>query len=337
MIIALVEHERGRLNELSLEMLTLGRQLAGTLSTPLHAALIGEEAEPLAERLGPFGVSLVYGVRHALLGAYAPEAWARCLAQLVESLRPAIVMAAGSERGHEVMAYLAAMTDLPLAANCVAVQPGEPFRVTRLRWGGSLLEEAEVQGTSKLLSVAPHAIPAEMGVSPGAPELQLITPVLSPKDVRARVARRVESGAGRVSLAEARVVVGGGRGVGGADGFRALEELAGLLDGAVGGSRVATSLGWRPHADQVGQTGTRIAPELYIACGISGAIQHMVGCKSAKHILAINSDREAPIIARADYAIIGDLHQVVPAISAAIQQARQDKRAPASDADRNAG
>jgi electron transfer flavoprotein alpha subunit len=125
--------------------------------------------------------------------------------------------------------------------------------------------------------------------------------------------------------------------VGGADGFRALEELAGLLGGAVGGSRVATSLGWRPHADQVGQTGTRIAPELYIACGISGAIQHMVGCKSAKHILAINSDPEAPIIARADYAILGDLHQVVPALSAAIRQARQGKHAPAGDAGRNAG
>jgi electron transfer flavoprotein alpha subunit len=118
------------------------------------------------------------------------------------------------------------------------------------------------------------------------------------------------------------VVVGGGRGVGGPDGFGALEELAGLLGGAVGCSRVATSAGWRPHHDQIGQTGSRIAPELYIACGISGASQHMVGARGAKRILAINSDRDAPMVAQADYAIIGDLHQVVPAISEAVRAAR---------------
>jgi electron transfer flavoprotein alpha subunit len=114
--------------------------------------------------------------------------------------------------------------------------------------------------------------------------------------------------------------------VGSAEGFRLLEELAALLDGAVGGSRVVTSLGWRPHADQVGQTGTRIAPDLYIACGISGAIQHMVGCKGAKRLLVINTDRDAPIVGKADYAVIGDLHQVLPALSAAIRQARVNNK-----------
>jgi electron transfer flavoprotein alpha subunit len=127
-----------------------------------------------------------------------------------------------------------------------------------------------------------------------------------------------------VSLADARVVVGGGRGVGSAGGFRVLEELAELLGGAVGCSRAVTSLGWRPHADQVGQTGTPIAAELYIACGVSGAFQHMVGCSRAKHILAINTDPEAPIVAKADYAIVADLHAVVPALAAEIRKARGD-------------
>jgi electron transfer flavoprotein alpha subunit len=125
---------------------------------------------------------------------------------------------------------------------------------------------------------------------------------------------------GKISLADARVVIGGGRGVGSGEGFGDLEELASLLGGAVGGSRVVTSAGWRPHADQIGQTGLRIAPDIYIACGISGAIQHIVGCKAAKHILAINTDAEAPIMGVADYAVIGDLHAIVPAISAEIRR-----------------
>ena len=121
------------------------------------------------------------------------------------------------------------------------------------------------------------------------------------------------------ALADARVVVGGGRGVGGAEGFAALEELAGLLGGAVGVSRVVTSAGWRPHHQQVGQTGTKISPELYLACGISGATQHLAGCQSAKHVVAINTDADAPIISRADYAVIGDLNEVVPALVEALR------------------
>src|SRR6187397_2865194 len=126
----------------------------------------------------------------------------------------------------------------------------------------------------------------------------------------------------RISLADAKVVVGGGRGMGSAEAFAMLDELAELLGAAVGVSRVATSLGWRPHVQQVGQTGTRIAPDIYIACGISGAIQHIVGCKSAKRILAINTDRDAPIFLKATYGVIGDVHQVVPAITAEIRRTR---------------
>ena len=143
---------------------------------------------------------------------------------------------------------------------------------------------------------------------------------LTDADLAVHVTGREAPDRGRISLADARVVIGGGRGVGSSEGFADLEELAGLLGGAVGGSRVVTSAGWRPHSDQIGQTGLRIAPDLYIACGISGAIQHIVGCKAAKHILAINTDAESPIMDVADYAVIGDLHTVVPAISAEIRR-----------------
>jgi electron transfer flavoprotein alpha subunit len=146
-------------------------------------------------------------------------------------------------------------------------------------------------------------------------------PELREEDLRATAVVSA-AGEGGVSLATARVVVGGGRGVGGPEGFLPLEELAGLLGGALGVSRVVTSQGWRSHRQQVGQTGTRIAPELYLACGISGAIQHMAGCQSAKHIVAVNTDPGAPIMSRADYAVIGDLSEIIPALIAAIR-ARQ--------------
>ena len=143
-------------------------------------------------------------------------------------------------------------------------------------------------------------------------------PSLPVADLVVRAAESAGQSTG-VSLATARVVVGGGRGVGGPEGFAPLEELAGLLGGVVGVSRVVTSEGWRPHKQQVGQTGTRISPELYLACGISGAIQHMAGCLSARHIVAVNTDADAPIIAHADYAVIGDLNQVIPALVTAIR------------------
>lgn len=322
MVLGFIEHDRGRLNETSLEMLTLARGLASELSASLEAVLIGEETRPLAKRLPAYGVTKAHLIRHDRLDDYAPEAWAQSIVQLVESVSPRVVMAAGTDRGHEVLAHVAARTDLPLAANCTEVHPGNPYTITRLRWGGSLLEEARLDGEPKLLTVAPHAIEAAEAPAEEELTLETFTPALEDKDFRVRVTRREETAEEGVSLSDASVVVGGGRGVGSAEGFEILEELADLLRGAVGASRVATNNGWRPHADQVGQTGTRIAPDLYIACGISGAIQHMVGAKGAKNILVINTDPEAPIISKADYAIIGDLHEVVPALTEEIKKAK---------------
>ncbi len=300
MILVLVEP-----GELSLEALTFARGLG-----PVEAVAFGEAPEGL-------GVSRVHVVA---LDEYAPAAWAQSLAGLVEALRPEAVVAAGSDRGQEVMAHLAVKVDEPMAANCVAATPGDPWLVTRQRWGGSLLEEARLHGTTRLLTVAPHGVVAEPAAS-GDPELVAVAPELRDEDFRVKVSRYEAPAAGTVQLGDARVVVGGGRGVGSAEGFAALEELAALLGGAVGGSRVVTNLGWRPHSDQIGQTGARIAPDLYIACGVSGAIQHMVGCKAAKRILAINKDPQAPIVARADYAVIGDLAEILPAVVAELKRA----------------
>jgi electron transfer flavoprotein alpha subunit len=193
--------------------------------------------------------------------------------------------------------------------------------VTRVRWGGSLLEEARLDGSPMVLTVAPHAVQADPAT---ATEVEAVPPSANatPVDQQVTVQERVTAQVGGVSLVDADVVVSGGRGVGSAEGFSVIEELAELLGGAVGCSRAVTSAGWRPHSDQVGQTGTKIAPEIYIACGISGATQHMAGCKGAKKLLAINPAAEASIFASADYAVFGDLHEVVPAISAEVRKAR---------------
>ena len=170
------------------------------------------------------------------------------------------------------------------------------------------------------MTVAPHAVPIEP--AEGEPAVQSFAPDLRDEDLVVRVVERVDTSPGGLSLAEAPVVVSGGRGVGSPEGFAPLEELAGMLGGAVGCSRAVTMAGWRSHTDQVGQTGTKISPELYIPCGISGATQHMAGCKGAKKLLAINSDPEAPIMASADYAVIGDVGEIVPAITAELRRVK---------------
>jgi electron transfer flavoprotein alpha subunit len=217
------------------------------------------------------------------------------------------------------MAHAAACLDLPFAANCTEVQLGETVHVTRVRWGGSLYEAATIDAATTLLTVSPHSFDPTDADARGAGELQQLSVDLDPKLARTKVAARVEREAG-VTLATAPVVVGGGRGVGSAEGFEPLEELAQLLGGVVGCSRAVTNNGWRNHADQVGQTGTRIAPDVYFACGISGAIQHWVGAMAAKRIIAINTDEQANMVVKADYAVIADLHEVVPAISAEIRR-----------------
>jgi electron transfer flavoprotein alpha subunit len=320
MVLVLVEHEAGQVDELSLQALALARGLAG--GDPVHALLVGDGGRDAAAQLGAHGVAQAHVAEEERLGAYAPGAWASSLIELAERIDPSAVVAAGTNRGNEVLSHVAARRDLPFAANCTAVAAGSPPTVTRMRWGGSLLEEALVHGPLPLLSVAPYAVAGAAVDGAGAPAIDAFAPALGESDLIVQVAEHVGEATAGVSLAEAKVVVSGGRGVGSADGFGIIEELAELLGAAVGCSRVVTMAGWRPHTDQVGQTGTKVSPDLYIACGISGATQHIAGCKGAKKILAINSDREAPILASADYAVIGDLAEVVPAITAELRKAR---------------
>ena len=326
LVLLLVEQRGGRATDPSLQAVTL-------------ALAAGQRARPctgwssvrvrLRPRRGPGcarrrGRSTSRSIRASI--RYAPDAWARILWATSPSASPSrTVVAAGSERGNEVMARAAARLDLPLAANVVEAAPSgppEPLELTRVRWGGSLLERARLHADRRLLTAQPHAFAAAEPAAGEQARVEPFTPELEDADLVVRVRERVAQAGGGISLADAKVVVTGGRGVGSAEGFAVIEELAGLLGGAVGCSRAVTMAGWRPHTDQVGQTGTKIAPEIYVPCGVSGATQHLAGAKGAKRILAINSDPEAPIMASADYAVVGDLHEVVPAISAEIRRQR---------------
>jgi len=318
-VLVYVEHADGAPDELSLQALTFARGFAG--GEPVAAVLIGAGAADAAPALGEHGVAVAH-VAELDGGGFAPQAYGRAIAELAGRDSVAAVVAAGSDRGNEVLAHAAVMTDAALSANCVAATPGEPVEVTRVRWGGSLLEHARLHGGLALLTVAPHAVAIEPAAAAAAVDVQAFSPDLREEDLVARVSERVDTSTGGLSLADAPVVVSGGRGVGSAEGFAPIEELAGMLGGVVGCSRAVTSAGWRPHTDQVGQTGTKISPDLYIPCGISGATQHMAGCKGAKKILAINSDPDASILASADYAVLGDVAEVVPAITAELRRVR---------------
>ncbi len=330
-ILVFVEQAGGEADRVSLETLAFARGLADVLGgvaveallTGVDGSAAGTLGASLGASLGAHGVATTHVVDDArVAGAYAPGAWGAALAELAMSRGAAAVLAPGTDRGSEVLAHAAARLGMPLAANVLSVTPGDSWRLTRQRWAGSLLEDATLDAPIRLISMAPHAVAVDERAGSAAAAVASFAPQVSEADLVVRVTGREAPAAGSISLGDAKVVIGGGRGVGSAAAFSELEELARLLGGAVGVSRAVTSNGWRPHAEQVGQTGLRIAPDLYIACGISGAIQHIVGCKSAKRILAINTDAESPIMGVAAYAVIGDLHAIVPAISAEIRRRR---------------
>jgi electron transfer flavoprotein alpha subunit len=313
LVLSLVEHDSGAVDDNSLEALTLARSVAADAGEALEAIAFGPEAEGVADDVGAHGVEVLNVVDHSDLDDYTPEAYARAVIQCAEETGTEAVVAPGTDRGSEILAHVAAKLDETMAAEVTDVEVGDTYELTRQRWGGTLIEHAELDADTNLLTVAPNEIStSETGDGPA--DVSAFTPDLEDSDLRVRLTEVEESDVEGVPLAEARVVVSGGRGTDGD--FSEIEDLADHLPNtAVGSSRAAVNEGWRPHDDQIGQTGNKIAPEIYIACGISGAVQHMVGCKGAENILAVNTDPEAAIIQKADWAVTGDLHEVLPAVS----------------------
>jgi electron transfer flavoprotein alpha subunit len=316
-VLVLVETDDEGIVEVSRETLTFARDLG----PEVRALVVGDGPAGLLDQLGAYGVAMVHHADGEAFGAYAAAAWASAVVAAATDV--SVVAAAGTPRGNEVLAHVACRLGATMAANVVSVDSTDPLVVSRQVLGGAAFEVLPLPGEVAVLTVAGHACEAQPAASPATAALVPLEVEVSAADLRARVVRTEpgepdESG----SLKSARVVVGAGRGAGGPDGFKDLLELTELLDGALGVSRVVTSLGWRPHHEQVGQTGSRVTPELYVACGISGAIQHWAGMSSSKTILAINNDEDAPMVTKAHYAVIGDLHEIVPAINEELRRRR---------------
>jgi electron transfer flavoprotein alpha subunit len=325
MIVVYVETTDEGVDDVSLETITFARSLAAAGNgVPVDAVVVGPAPADLAEVLAAYGVRTVHRADSEDFALFSGAATASAVLAARESARAVVVMAGGTNRGNEVMARVASRVGVPMAANVVSFHGLAPFVVTRQVVGGAALEEVRLGHRPAVFTVAGHAVEAAPAGEPGPATVMPLAVELSAADlaVRAVSVERESHDAGADNLKSARVVVGAGRGAGGPDGFDDVLELAKLLGGSLGVSRVVTSLGWRPHHEQVGQTGSRIAPEVYIPCGISGAIQHWAGCASSKVIVAINTDAEAPMMTKATYAVVGDMHEIVPAINEELHRRR---------------
>ncbi len=317
-ILVIAELNNQTLRKVSLEALSLGKRLAQQQGAPLKVLVMGHDISEVAGSTAQYGADEVLALDHADLQEYVYDVFLSAASQVIEQQQPQTIITGATGQGRELAAGLAARLNAPLAMDCVAVDlDGARLKVTRPLYGGRLLADMLLQGAPQILTLRPNAF--DIQKHDGAGALKSVSVTLAPSRVRV-LERQLQTGS-KVELTEAEVVVSGGRGMGGSD-FTILENLADLLGGAVGASRSAVDEGWRPVGDQVGQTGKVVSPNLYIACGISGAIQHFAGMQTSKVIVAINRDAEAPIFARSDYGVAGDLFQIVPLIAEEIKKAR---------------
>jgi electron transfer flavoprotein alpha subunit len=308
-VLVLAEHTAdGEVKKVTLELLTAAKRLGSP-----SVVWTGPGAEAAAARLGEYGAEKVYAADSPDLEGYVTAPTAELLAQLVSSVSPAAVLVAGTTGGKEIAGRLAVKTGsgvLTDAVNVTAGDDGAPV-AEQPNFGGSITVHSVVRRGTPIIAVRPNAVSPE--ASPGAAAVEAVSFAASDAAKAATVTEHVVAAKGeRPELTEAQIVVSGGRGTGSEDGFKIIEKLADALGAAVGASRAVTDAGWYPHAFQVGQTGKTVSPQLYMAVGISGAIQHRAGMQTSKTIVAINKDPEAPIFEIADYGVVGDLFTVVP-------------------------
>ena len=308
-ILVLVEHLDGTPKKVTFEMLTKARQLGEPSAVFVGAA---GQAAAVTERLGEYGAQQVYVAEGDDLIGYQTAPVAAALAQAVATTSPAAVFIAASPAGKEVAARLAVKTGSGLLVDAVDVSDG--FVATQNAFGGATIVRSTVTAGTPIICLRPNSTPPE--AAPATPTVVPLEVALSDADKGARVVDRVvEAKGGRPELTDAAIVVSGGRGLGSGEKFSIIEDLADALGAAVGASRAATDAGWYPHQNQVGQTGKTVSPQLYLAIGISGAIQHRAGMQTSKTIAVVNKDPDAPIFALADFGVVGDLHTVVPALT----------------------
>lgn len=314
-VFAIAEQRDGEFRKVTFESVSEGRRIADSLGVDLTAVVLGSGVEAAAATLGNYGADRVLVVDHDDLADYRTDVYTTVVAQLAATEKPAVVILGASTQGKDLAARLSARLEAALAMDCTAVQVNDGALVAvRPIYGGKVLAEVALSGSPQIVAVRPNAVSVVETAKDAAVEKREIDPGPSRLTV---LDKTLETE--RIELTEADAIVSGGRGMGGQD-YAVIEELAEALGGAVGASRSAVDEGWRPHSDQVGQTGKVVSPNLYVACGISGAIQHLAGMSSSKVIVAINKDPEAPIFSKADYGIVGDLFEVVPKITEEVKK-----------------
>lgn len=310
-VLVIAEQRNGILKKVSFEMLGTGSDLAAALGGNVEAALLGSKLDGLADSLAQYGATKVYVTDDDGLASYSSEGYTSTLAALIERVEPGIVLIGATAMGKDLGPRLAAQLGVGLASDCIALELADGrLLATRPIFAGKALAKVRLKGDPQMATVRANVLPTP---EPDAEKTAVIEPLpIAPGDVRAKVVAVVGAGEGEIDVAEADIIVSGGRGVAGPEGFAPVRSLAQTLGAAVGASRAAVDAGWIEHAHQVGQTGKTVTPNLYVACGISGAIQHLAGMKTSKAIVAVNRDPEAPIFKVADYGIVGDLFEVVP-------------------------
>ena len=324
-VLVLAEHEAGAVREITYELLGLAHRLAGEAGwdpSGLKVAMLGEGIDGLAAEVATRGAAEVIYSDGPAFANYSSDGFDRAFEAIVRDESPELVLIGHTPNGWDVAPLVAAGLDVPLATECSAVtlKDGEP-RFTRKVFNGKFVQEIDLCGARPAVATIQRgASPAHEGKTAGA--VRKIPPCVAPGDLAARFVEIKKGEAGAIDLTQASVIVSGGRGLGSQEKFAVIRDLAEALGGQVGASRPVTDVGWLPPEHQVGSSGVTVSPKLYIACGISGAIQHIVGMRSSGYIVAINKDGDAPIFGVADVGIVGDLFEIVPALTKAVKEAK---------------
>ncbi|MFQ5906588.1 MAG: electron transfer flavoprotein subunit alpha/FixB family protein [bacterium] len=312
-VLIVAEHTEGKLRNASLEILGVARRLAGKTSGSPCALLVGNGVEELASSLAAYGAGKVYIAEDPNLAGYSTEGYCTAVCSVVEKAEPDVVLFVASARGRDLAPRVAARLGVGMVSDCTDASYEDGLVVTKPVYAGKIISKMKLSGKKPhVASIRPKIFSIPQKDHGTTAEVVKIDVSIDASSIRAKVTEFLKPETEFVDVSEADIIVSGGRGVKERSNFRILEELARLLGGSVGASRAAVDAEWRDHADQVGQTGKIVNPNLYVACGISGAIQHLVGMRTSKCIVAINKDPEAPIFKVADYGIVGDLFQVVP-------------------------
>ena len=318
-ILVFAEQRDGQLKSYALEAISEGRRLADGAGGTLSVCVIGAGISDLGTSITSHGADTIYLADDSGLGVYCPGGYAKLMMDALTASAAEVVLLSSSAMGRELGAILAAKADASLLSDVVETTwDGDHLVVKRPVYAGKAYLKVAAKNTPVLVTLRPNVFAAEE--KPGAGAVENMAVSLGESESQVVITETVMKASSRPELTEASIIVSGGRGVGGPENFNIIEELADSLGAAVGASRATVDAGWRPHADQVGQTGKTVSPNLYIACGISGAIQHLAGMNSSKCIVAINTDPEAPIFKVANYGIVADLFDVVPALNAAVKE-----------------